>query len=138
MPRRRRRRAVCLAALALAGCGETDPDELRRAAESLVPAEGRIVAREEGSCLQLVAEPSCIEVEYLIRARSHAERTELVRTAARSGDWEATGEERGSRVAFLYFERDGYEATVTILKDDWRALCTNMTECGDSVRVVRS
>ena len=122
---------------ALAACTEANPDELRAAANTLVPANGRVLARDEGACVQLASVTSCVELEHVVGLRSAAERVELVRAAARETEWEARGEETNARIALLHFVRGDYDATVTVLNDDWRARCKDPTTCGDSIRVVR-
>ena len=126
-----------LAALAASGCGGADPEELRSAAQSLVPNESRVIERHEAACAQLSAPPSCVKLSFLTGQAPRGRRVELVRAVARAHDWDARGTTAFARETWLYFERDNYEATAVILNDSWRATCRDELKCSDSVTVIR-
>jgi hypothetical protein len=126
-----------VAALASSGCGGADPEELRSAAQSLVPHESRVIEQREAACTQLSAPPSCVKLSFLTGKAPRVRRVELVRAVARAHDWDAKGTTAFARETWLYFERDNYDATAVILNDSWRATCRNELKCGDSVTVIR-
>jgi hypothetical protein len=128
--------AAAVAAVALGGCGEADPDELRAAARSLVPPSSRLLASRDGACVQLAPYPSCVELDIAPEIGSDR-RVVLVRRAGRDNEWEARGEERSDRAVLLYFGRGPYEATVMVLADRERATCSRPEACPDRIRVVR-
>ena len=125
------------AALVASACGGANANELRSAAESLVPRESRVVERRESACMQFSTPPSCVKLSFLTGDLRQERRVEQVRSAARAHDWDSRGKTAFTRETWLYFRRDNYEATAVILNDSWRALCRTESKCGDSITVIR-
>lgn len=131
--------ASALLLIVLSACAaEESPRDIRQAARSLVPTGSRIVARQDGACVQLADFPSCVEFRFVAADLSEEERIELVRKAAQEHAWDTREEEVFARETWLYFERGDYEATVRILRDEWLASCRVRRDCPDTVRVLRN
>lgn len=123
------------------GCGPLGPsaDDMREAAESLVPPGSRIVAREDRDCIQLADSPSCHVIRFVGPAAPLEARADAVREVARRADWDDERQLRTEGATFLEYTRDGLDADISLWAD-FRAVPCRVRprpDCADSVRVVR-
>jgi predicted RNase H-like HicB family nuclease len=122
----------------IAGCGSS-AEEMREAAETLVPPGSRIVAREDGDCVMVADAPSCHTIGFLRPTASLEKRADEVRQAAGQAGWELEEELRAEGATFLEYTRDGLKASVTLWADFRAKPCRlrPRMDCADHVRVVR-
>jgi hypothetical protein len=127
--------------LVAAGCGPLGPsaDDMREAAESLVPPGSRIVAREDRDCVQLADSPSCHVIRFVGPAAPLDARAATVRELARRAGWEDERQLRTEGATFLEYSRDGLDVDVSLWTDSRAVPCRArpQPDCADSVRVVR-
>lgn len=141
-------RSVLLAiavVFALTGCSVLE-SKARRAgllhdsAESLVPAESKVVDSKESDCRELARSPSCVSVWFNSGDLSLAERERRIRSTAEANGWQLALEDRGPGGVGLSFKRGKFEASVNLLSQDRyvRCLANSKRDCADSVSVQRA
>jgi hypothetical protein len=130
---------VVTSLVSVAGCGGPSAEEMREAAESLVPPGSRIVGRRDRDCVQLADSPSCHELTFVGPVGTLEERADAIRTAAQEAGWEREEELRTEGATFLDYSRDGMEASVSLWADFRAEPCRARPneDCADRVRVIR-
>jgi hypothetical protein len=109
-----------VSAVALSGCAydaepEPSTQELRSLTQSLVPTGARIVAQEDGECIQVAPQPSCVTVFFVLPGRSLAQRVDAVSSHAEAGGWSERDRSDGPGGATLYYRRPGLTASVALI-----------------------
>jgi hypothetical protein len=131
---------VLLGRAALDAFSSGDPADLHAAARSLVPSGLQLLLEQEGACVMLKEDPSCVTVYFASGRQGRSERLRLVENAARTGGW---AKYSGPGSAGVTFVRGRYKAFVFV-KDrnpSWRDACHRLrgyrfiSECADSVLV---
>lgn len=108
---------------------------------SLVPAGAEILAQEDGECIQVAPQPSCVTVFFALPGRSVQQRAAAVSDLARADGWAERDRSEGSGGAFLQYRRTGHTANVGLVRGP-AASCGGrpLSECVgrvDSVSVIR-
>lgn len=117
-------------------------DSLRAAALGLVPPGSKVVATEDGACIQVAAFPSCVTTYFRAPTVNLAERVAAVRAEARKQGWEEqlvrNGSDDGSGGAFLRLHRRQLDANVVLVRSPAPQGCADEPppNCVDSVRVI--
>ena len=122
----------------VAGCGP-GAEELREAADTLVPPDSRIVAREDGNCFMFADSPWCHTIGFVRPTAPLEKRVDAVREAAGQAGWELEEEVRAEGATFLDYTRGGLKASVTLWADFRAKQCglRPRMDCADRIRVVR-
>ena len=72
---------------------------------------------EEGDCVELARSPSCVQIYFIPREASRAERVAAVVDAARTAGWETVSVESFVGGSSLRFRRSGLTAYVHVALD---------------------
>lgn len=128
-----------VAALIASGCSATDPPQTERLGElgeELVPAGSELLEVREGSCPQLVGNPSCARV-FFTSAKPAAERADALEDAARAAGWEVVSREPRSDGILVEIGREGYRGFAAIWEDQRAVACQEDpdTDCADELQV---
>ncbi len=131
---------VLLGRAALGAFSSGDPADLHAAARSLVPPELPLLLEQEGACVMLKDDPSCVTVYFASGGRLRRERLRLVEHRATAAGWTRYTGPGSAGVAYV---RGRYKAFVFLERRDsfWRDACRRLrgyrfiSECADSVLV---
>jgi hypothetical protein len=109
-----------MSAVAVSACAyDTEPEpstqELRSLTRSLVPTGARIVAQQDGECIQVVPQPSCVSVFFELRGQSLSQRVDAVAAHARAEGWTERDRSDGPGGVTLYYRRPGLTASVALI-----------------------
>ncbi len=140
-----------LVALLLTGCAanpfSTDPEELRAAARSLVPAGARVAGSEDHACVELRSFPSCVFISLEVVPASWRARERAIERAAAANGWHRTERRGGRGGTLLVYERGDLRASVSVSAREyfWRRHCEGgrplpreefLEDCADLIRVI--
>jgi hypothetical protein len=109
-----------LSAVVVSACAyDTEPkpstEELRSLTRSLVPPGARIVAQQDGECIQVAPQPSCVTVFFAQPGQSLAQRVDAVSEHALARGWSERDRWDGPGGATLQYRRPGLTASVSLV-----------------------
>jgi hypothetical protein len=138
--------------LLLAGCAanpfSADPEELRAAARSLVPAGASVATSKDGACIEVRSFPSCVMISLEVEPGSWRARERAVGRAAAANGWDSTERGGGEGGTILHYERGDLRAVVLVRAREyfWQRLCEKrrpqlpregfLEHCADSIQVI--
>ena len=133
---------TALTVLVLAACGtgseDTGLDALRMEAAALVPTSSEVIGREEGACLQFLANPACIRI-FLVADLPEERRADELEETARAAGWEVVSRRRLTDGTAIELRRDDYRAYAAVWGEERARPCREGTpdrECADEIQVV--
>ena len=142
---------VVVVSLLLAGCAanpfSTDPEELRAAARSLVPAGASVGASRDAGCVELRSFPSCVIISLEVVPASWRARERAIERTADASGWRRTERRGGEGGTLLVYERGDLRASVSVSAREyfWRRHCQGrrplaredfFEDCADLIRVI--
>jgi hypothetical protein len=129
----------------ISSCLETSGQRraaLRRAAEELIPPQGRIRALGYRNCVELASAPSCARAVFELPEHASAGRARLVRAAAERHGWTVTHSDDAQGGWSLFLRRAGFTAYVVLWRPKVYGLtCTGpqpQDECFNTLNLERS
>ena len=137
--------------LLLTGCAanpfSNDPEELRAAARSLVPAGTSVATSKDSACLEFRSVPSCVMISLEVVPASLRARERAVERAASANGWQRTLRAGGRGGTRLDYERGDLRASVVVWAREyfWQRQCDGrrtltreefLEDCADLIRVI--
>ena len=133
---------TALTVLVLAACGTSSEDPglagLREQADALVPTSSEVIDRQEGACVQFLANPACIRI-FLVADLPEERRADDLEETARAAGWEVVSRRRLADGTAIELRRDDYRAYAAVWDEERAAPCRTGRpdrDCADEIQVV--
>jgi hypothetical protein len=133
---------TALTVLVLTACGtrSEDPglDALREKADALVPASSEVIDRQEGACVQFLANPACVRI-FLVADLPEERRADELEEAASAAGWEVVSRRRLADGTAIELRQDDYRAYAAVWGEERAGPCREGTpdrDCADEIQVV--